>query len=74
MEEVNHDRIQAASLFFNSLLEPDVNEELLFDDQLLVAAAADNSWSRRRTVTLKEISDGPWAIPYHDTRDWADDH
>ena len=49
-------------------LEPDLNEELLFDDQLLVAAAADNPWSRRRTVTLKEISDGPWAIPYHDTR------
>ena len=49
-------------------LGSDVNEELLFDDPLLVAAAADNPWARRRTITLKDISGGPWAIPYYDTR------
>jgi len=41
----------------------DVNVETLFDDHLLIAAGAHNSWARRRRVDLAELMEEPWILP-----------
>lgn len=46
---------------------PDLHEEPLFNDPLLITAAASNPWSRRRKISLKDIYDGPWTIPGYDS-------
>jgi|SRR5215213_5168852 len=47
--------------------DPDFHEEALFNDPLLITAATTNPWARRRKVSLKDIYDGPWTIPFYDS-------
>jgi DNA-binding transcriptional LysR family regulator len=59
-------RERSVDLLFGRVVdvqEEDVNTEVLFEDRLFVVAGADNPWTRRRRVTLKELVDEPWTLP-----------
>jgi DNA-binding transcriptional LysR family regulator len=49
------------------LKEDDVNAEVLFEDRLYVVAGADNPWTRRRKVSLKDLVHEPWTLPPTDS-------
>jgi DNA-binding transcriptional LysR family regulator len=40
----------------------DFNVEILFDDQLVVAAGLESPWARRRKIDLAELVDEPWIL------------
>jgi DNA-binding transcriptional LysR family regulator len=44
-----------------------LNIELLFPDSLVVVAAVDSKWVRRRKVTLADIVNEPWGLPMKGT-------
>lgn len=37
-----------------------LNVEILFEDEVVVAAGRDSHWARRRKISLSDIIDGPW--------------
>jgi DNA-binding transcriptional LysR family regulator len=41
--------------------------ENLFDDDIVIVAARQNPWTRRRRIELAELADEPWTLPSHDT-------
>jgi DNA-binding transcriptional LysR family regulator len=41
----------------------ELNEEVLFDDPLVVAAGMHSRWARRRQINLAELIDAPWILP-----------
>jgi DNA-binding transcriptional LysR family regulator len=45
----------------------DVNVEVLFDDQPVVAAGANSQWARRRRIDLSELVDELWVATPRDT-------
>ena len=45
------------------LKEDDVNAEVLFEDRLYVVAGANNPWTRRRKIALKDLVHEPWTMP-----------
>jgi DNA-binding transcriptional LysR family regulator len=45
----------------------DLNAEVLFDDELIVAAGSNTPWARRRKIDLAELIDEPWILPPADT-------
>jgi len=49
------------------LKEDDVNVEVLFEERLYIVAGANNPWTRRRKVALKELLQEPWTILPPDT-------
>ena len=49
-----------------SVAEDDLNVEVLFDEPLLVAAGAQNPWSRRRRIELADLMDEAWVLPRPD--------
>ncbi len=51
--------------------EEDFNVEVLFDDQLIIAATADSRWARRRKIDLAELIDEPWVLPPSDNWGYA---
>jgi DNA-binding transcriptional LysR family regulator len=42
--------------------EPDIDAEVLFYEQLLVAAGPRNKWHGRRKMTLAHLADEPWIL------------
>lgn len=38
----------------------DLNVEILFDDEVVIAAGADSRWARRRTLALADLHDASW--------------
>lgn len=44
-------------------LTDDINAEVLFDDELVVAAGSNTRWARRRSIDLAELIDEPWILP-----------
>lgn len=49
----------------------DLKAEVLFDDELVIAAGSNSRWARRRSIDLAELIDEPWILPpagawYHD--------
>jgi DNA-binding transcriptional LysR family regulator len=46
----------------------DFNVDILFHDQLVIAAGTHNPWSRRRKIDLVELVDEPWILA--DTNSW----
>src|SRR5262245_44708583 len=40
----------------------DLNVEVLFDDELVVAAGSQSQWARRRKIDLAELVDEPWIL------------
>jgi DNA-binding transcriptional LysR family regulator len=47
--------------------DADVHEEILFDDPLFVYAASDSPWARRRKMSLSDLIDAPWSIPFYNS-------
>ncbi|HZM45275.1 MAG TPA: LysR family transcriptional regulator [Burkholderiales bacterium] len=41
----------------------DINAEVLFDDELVIAAGSNTRWARRRNIDLAELIDEPWILP-----------
>jgi DNA-binding transcriptional LysR family regulator len=41
----------------------DLNAEVLFDDELVVAAGSNSRWARRRNIELAELINEPWILP-----------
>jgi LysR substrate binding domain len=41
----------------------DLNIEVLFHDQLVIAAGRRNRWARRSKIDLAELVDEPWVLP-----------
>jgi DNA-binding transcriptional LysR family regulator len=41
--------------------------ETLFEDDIVVVAAAQNPWTRRRRLSLADLAGEPWALPPRDT-------
>jgi DNA-binding transcriptional LysR family regulator len=66
-----HDlRERHVDLLFGRVVElkgDDLNVEVLFEDRLYVVASANNPWTRRRKVTLKDLVQEPWALPPADS-------
>ena len=50
---------------FTGLDDPDVQEEALFEDPLVVYAASDSPWARRRKMSLANLIDAPWILPFY---------
>jgi DNA-binding transcriptional LysR family regulator len=48
------------------LTADDMHVETLFNDQVVIAAAASNRWARRRKVNLVDLVDEAWTL----TRRW----
>lgn len=44
-----------------------LNVEILFDDEVVVAAGRNSKWARRRKLTLADLADAPWAGPPPET-------
>jgi DNA-binding transcriptional LysR family regulator len=44
-------------------LADDLNVEVLFDDNLIVAAGSNTRWARRRKIDLSELMGEPWILP-----------
>src|SRR5262245_2385695 len=40
----------------------DLNIDVLFDDQMVIAAGAQSKWARRRKIDLAELVDEPWIM------------
>src|SRR5262249_6595207 len=45
----------------------ELNIDVLFDDPWVLAARADNPWTRRRKLDLAELLEEPWLMPPPDT-------
>jgi DNA-binding transcriptional LysR family regulator len=43
--------------------EGDIDEEMLFEEPLVVVAGVDNPWVRRRKIKLVELLNEPWTLP-----------
>jgi DNA-binding transcriptional LysR family regulator len=48
-------------------IEDDMNVEVLFEERLYIVAGANNPWTRRRKVALKDLIQEPWAMLPPDT-------
>src|SRR5262249_40368806 len=46
----------------------DIESEVLYEDQMVVVASADNPWARRRKIELSELANERWALLPSDTR------
>ena len=45
----------------------DLNVEILFDDELVIAAGIQSRWARRRKIDLAELVDEPWILAAPDS-------
>ena len=41
----------------------DLQAEVLFHDELIIAAGSNSRWARRRKIDLAELIDEPWILP-----------
>jgi DNA-binding transcriptional LysR family regulator len=66
LRERNVDMIIAG--IFGSVTPEDIDSEILYEDQMVVVAAPNNPWTRRRRLELAELADEPWALLASDNR------
>jgi DNA-binding transcriptional LysR family regulator len=52
---------------FDPVREEDLQTETLFEEPIVVAAASENNWARKRNVKLAELMDEPWCLQPPDT-------
>jgi DNA-binding transcriptional LysR family regulator len=52
------------------IAKEDFDAEILYDDPLVVVAAANNPWTRRRKVQLADLMNEPWVMPKADSSLW----
>ena len=55
------------SRMFKPVADEQMDAEVLYDEQEVVVAGADNSWTRRRKIDLAELMHEPWTLPPPDT-------
>lgn len=48
---------------FETATAEDIDQEVLFQEPLVVVAGAENPWARRRKIELAELVNEPWAWP-----------
>jgi DNA-binding transcriptional LysR family regulator len=48
--------------FVQSQFSDDLNVQVLFDDNVVIAAGAESRWARRRKIDLAELADEPWIL------------
>ena len=46
--------------------EPDLDEEELFQERLLIVVSSGNPLARRRKVSLRDLADRPWVLAAHE--------
>ena len=49
-------------LTFDSATDEDIDSEILYEDRMVVVAATNNPWTRRRRVELADLVNEPWAM------------
>ena len=47
--------------------DADIHEEALFEDPLVVYAAADSPWAQRRKMSLADLIDAPWILVFYNS-------
>ena len=57
----------AIARMFKPVADEQMDAEVLYDEQEVVVAGADNSWTRRRKIDLAELMHEPWTLPPPDT-------
>ena len=57
----------AVARMFKPVADEQMDAEVLYDEQEVVVAGADNSWTRRRKIDLAELMHEPWTLPPPDT-------
>jgi len=63
-DELRERRLElAVARLFGTATAEDVEEEILFEEPLVVVAGAENPWSRRRKIRLAELVNEPWTWP-----------
>jgi DNA-binding transcriptional LysR family regulator len=50
-------------LTFDPVASNDIVSEMLYEDRMVIAAAADNPWTRQSRVELAELVDENWTLP-----------
>jgi DNA-binding transcriptional LysR family regulator len=64
VDELRERRIDLGFARMSGRVPPeDMNQEVLFEDRLVVGAGLENPWARRRKVKLAELVDEPWTWP-----------
>jgi DNA-binding transcriptional LysR family regulator len=48
---------------FGAATADDVDEEMLFEEPLVVVAGVESPWARRRKITLADLVNEPWTWP-----------
>jgi len=62
--ELRERRVELAVVrLFGAATADDVNEEILFEEPLVVVAGAENPWARRRKIKLADLVNEPWTWP-----------
>jgi DNA-binding transcriptional LysR family regulator len=61
LQERNLDLI--ISFTFDPLVSNDVVSEMLYEDRIVVVAAANNPWTRRRRIELADLVNEHWTLP-----------
>lgn len=60
-------RERAIELVISRMLAPTVDDDLsievLFQDELAIMAGRGNPWTKRKSVTLEQLLQGPWVLP-----------
>ena len=57
----------AIARMFKPVADKQIDAEVLYGEQEVVVAGADNSWTRRRKIDLAELMHEPWTLPPPDT-------
>ncbi len=55
----------------DKLFDDDLNVEVLFQEKMIVVAAKESPWARRRKVDLAELVDEAWVLTESDTMSYA---
>jgi DNA-binding transcriptional LysR family regulator len=51
-----------ARMFERAPSAEDIEAERIFDDSVVIAAGANNPWTRRRKIELAELVNEPWLM------------
>ena len=50
-------------------VEPDMEAEVLFNEELVIVAGAQSKWAKRRKIDLDELVDEPWILTTQENKD-----